>query len=624
MLVLLLGVFRGASAQVSTTKQPFINRIIFEGNEYYSDDELRKKMSSRPPGLFSIFARKRLDPAVLNRDIANLQAFYRRNGFLDATVELREVKRLEGEPFVDIYIVVVENEPIIVEQMVFNTTGDLEEKDLRKGMVLKEGLPYNPTVLHSDILTIKRHYFDRGHVVVNVEDSVRTEGHKVRIRFDIDPGPIFTIRNIEIEGNVLTKSDIIEKELTIESGDVFQLKELGETQTNLFETGLFTVADLTFRNVDVENKTVDIVVTVRERKSAYVEAGFGVGNVRGSRVIGEWGDRNIFGTGQRLRFKVEYSFGLFEDGGLDFNRWNPRVRFYRYDGEFNRRHVFGTKLLLSLNAFIEKDGTLEPLIVRTRGFAVGARRRLSQYTETTIRLSDERIERAFVGQPSEKSTSIIFANLLSHDTRNFILDPRSGGYRDARVSLAGGFLGGDNDFYTIESALQRYLPIGGGVVFAARLRGGFADAYGDSPEVPVENRFFTGGGNSVRGFRENSLGPVRPVSEGQSEVVGGQVLLLTNIELRFPLPYFSRWKFTGATFFDGGNAWEDFKAMRIKDFRLYANESEITETDVRYSVGLGIRYNTPVGPIRLDFAVPIKKEPDVGSSRFHFSLGQIF
>lgn len=132
----------------------------------------------------------------------------------------------------------------------------------------------------------------------------------------------------------------------------------------------------------------------------------------------------------------------------------------------------------------------------------------------------------------------------------------------------------------------------------------------------------------MRGFKENSLGPREPVEQGTGDpvetVVGGRLLIVGNAEVRFPVPYFSRYRFSAAVFADGGNVWRSLGGVDIEDFDPFVKKNDVTDRDFRYSLGVGLRYNTPVGPIRLDFGIPVKRDVTDEFGLFHLSLGQIF
>jgi outer membrane protein assembly complex protein YaeT len=605
---------------------PFINKVEISGNENISDKELKRQMKTRAPAFYNIFRKPRLDTSTLGRDIAQLEGYYHTAGYFEASVVVERLEYSLDGRFVDILIRVSEGDPTLVESVEFSPGSLIDHKELRKGLFLAPGEPYNASYLDTDLYTLQSKYFERGYLAVSIQERVEVDGYRVTIFFEIEPGTQIKIRSVDISGNRLSKTSIIEKEIAFDSGDVCRLSKLVETQRNLYETGLFTVADISPENLDPVERTVDIHVRVRERKAAYIEGGFGVGNILGSRIFAQWGTRNLFGWGRGVRLRTEYGFDLFEGNAVDFDKFQFRNNYWRYDAEYHQRYLFGYKALMSIDAFVEKDNTVEEIVIRKVGAQLLTRRRLSRVTDLLAGLSNEFIRRTAADEPEEETETRYVTTSLNDDRRDFILNPRTGVYRFARVKFAGGFLGGENDFYTISVASQWYWQLLRGDVVALRVRAGYGDRFGQSEVVPIEDRYFAGGGNSVRGYENNSLGP-KYVDEETGNTVprGGNALLLTNLELRFDIPVLSRINFTGAMFFDGGNVWEDASDIKASDFSLLKGSGDVDINDYRYSVGLGIRYNTPIGPIRLDYGVPLKvEEGESDKGRFHLSLGQIF
>lgn len=640
-----LALFAGAAAteraHAQTTTTPpedgrvvFIDRIAIVGNENVSSDLLRGRMRTKEPSFFSIWNKPQFDREKVDRDAAQLEAYYHAIGYPDATVRVEKVEYLENGRFADITIRVVEGEPIRVGSVGFAGELVLKDEDLHEGLLLKPGSPYNASLLRTDLFTIRSKYFNLGYLGVLIADSTRATGRQVDIVFTIDPGLPLTVGAITIEGNKLVRRGVIEAEIEVKTGEVCRFEKVVKTQRNLFETGLFNVVDVLPENVDPIKRTVDIRIRVRERKESWVETGFGVGNVLGSRVFAEWGTRNLFGYGRTLRLKAQYAFDIFEGDEINFDNINFSNTYYRYDAVYQQRRVLGMKLGAGVNAFIENDNTVPDLEVKTLGTTFGVAHNFGRPrpdfgydTELVLSFSVENITRRQLGLPEEDSRSNILGSSLSRDTRDFVLNPRRGEYRVLTASVAGGILGGLNDFYLFTANEQRYHARGGSVL-AWRARAGFADSYGRSEEVPVEDRFYLGGGNSVRGYAEASLGP-RTVDGGVSSVDGGDFMLLANVEFRYPLPFFGRWNFAGTFFLDGGNVWAKASDVTGSDFRPTSDVSETTVDDFRYGIGLGIRYNTPVGPIRVDYGYPLKPDrfdPKNSNDRgtFYLSLGQIF
>ncbi len=607
----------------------FVNRIHIVGNESVDADVLRARMRTREPSFFSILRKPKFDRDLVERDAAQLQAYYHAIGYSDATVRVDRVEYLENSRFADITIRVVEGEPIRVNTVSFSGDLVIEEAELRDGLLLAPGKPYNASLLRTDVYHIRNKYFDLGYLGVAIDDSTFALERQVDIHFHIDPGVPLNVGAINIEGNRLVRTGVIEAEIELKPGDVCRFERVVKTQRNLFETGLFNVVDVLPENIDPVGQTVDIRIRVRERKGSWIETGFGVGNVLGSRVFAEWGTRNLFGTGRTLRFKAQYAFDLFEGDDIDFDKFDLHNTYYRYDAIYQQRRVFGIKLNSGINAFIEDDKTVPNLEVKTLGTTFGVSHNFGKPrpdfgydTELVGTFSIENITRHQLGVPEEKSRSNILGGSLSRDTRDFVLNPRRGEYRVFSANIAGGILGGLNDFYTITGNQQMYHPRGERV-FAWRARVGYGNGYGRSPAVPVEDRFYLGGANSVRGYDESALGPRS--GPGDENIDGGEFMMLANLEFRYPLPYLGRWNFSGTFFLDGGNVWGTIADVSSSDFRLTSNGDETELTDFRYGIGFGVRYNTPIGPIRVDYGYPLK--PDVFTDvngTFYFSLGQIF
>ena len=616
------------STEVKTEepKAVFINRIRFAGNENVKDNQLKARMRTREPGLFAVFNKPRLDERQLGKDVKALEAYYRSLGFPDATVRLDQIEYLENRRFADIHIKVVEGEPNRVNEVTFEGNLILDEEDLREDLLLEPGAPFNEALLETDIYTIRGRYFDQGYLAVSIEDVVGLSARKVDIRFLIDPGPLLKVGTITIDGNEEVRTGVIESEITVEPGDVCRYNKVLETERNLFETGLFSVVDVLPENVDTLTHVVDLRVRVRERKESWLEAGFGVGNVLGSKVFAEWGTRNIFGTGRTVRLRATYAFDLFEGDEIDADRIDIDNTYWRYDAIYQQRRLLGLKLPTGFNAYYYWDATVPELEVKTIGGAVSVTHEFGKFRDFgrenqlvgTFSVEDIRTKKG--DEPEVRSRSNILGSSLSRDTRDFILNPTVGLYEVVSAQIAGGILGGENDFYTAESGFQHYTGVRSRSVFAWRVRVGYADSYGRSDEVPIENRYFLGGANSVRGYGESSLGPL----DAQGDPAGGTVMMLANVELRFPMPFIGKWNFSGAVFLDSGNVWEDFSDIQSSDFEFVTPIDETTEDDYRYGSGVGIRYNTPIGPIRVDWGFPLKPDGDNAGGRLYLSLGQIF
>jgi outer membrane protein insertion porin family len=622
-LIMLLGSSSSVPAADFGVKLPTVKQIEILGNRSFNDATLKKHMRTKEARFYRIFRQPVYRRDFLRRDVESLVSFYRTNGFFDAKVAIEPVQTDEKSRSVRIRLMVTEGPQTLVRSLRFAGQRLVSEPNLRKGLKLIEHSPYNPTLLESDRYTLLSKFYENGYLGAQVLYEVRTDSTNVDIDWTITPGDPLRIRGIGVSGARTVRENLVRRELTFKKGELFRTRKVLDSTQNLYDTGYFNSVEIEPDSINLAGREVDLVVQVRERKMGYIEGGIGVGNVYGNRIFGEWGQRNIFGTGKLFSIKSSYAFQLFPNNEFSLSKIDFRSKYMRHEGELRFPHVVGTWNTFALGAFYERDATVEPVIIKDFGLTARLSRRFSKQTSLLLGYSLERIQRLEVEEEKSKSRRRAIDVNFSRDTRDFYFNPQRGTYITLDGRFAGGFLGGTDNYYSLVSSLRRYTRIGRGSVFAWRLRGGYADAFGDSRAtgLPIESRFFAGGGNSVRGFRENSLGPLGP----DLEPLGGRIVLLTNAELRLPIPYLARYNFGGAVFIDGGTVWNSADDIRLRDFRITADETDVTYRDYMYSVGFGFRYYTPVGPLRFDIGFPLKKTVDMDYDyRVHISLGQIF
>ncbi|MBN1885731.1 MAG: outer membrane protein assembly factor BamA [Candidatus Krumholzibacteriota bacterium] len=602
---------------------PTVRRILILGNRSFDDETLKKRMRTRESRFYHIFRKPRYRRDFLRRDVQTIAAFYEKNGFFDAQVSIESVERDEKDNEVTIRILVNEGPQTTVRSLSFEGFDLVSPRNVRKDLRLIEGAPYNPNLLENDRYAILRKHFELGYLGAVATWDASVDSTAVDIAWSVDSQEPVRIDAIAVGGNRKVREGLITRELTFERGEFFRLGEVLESKQNLYNTGYFTSVEIEPVDLDVRGGTVDLNLQVRERRMGFIETGFGVGNVQGSRVFAEWGQRNLLGSGLALNVESSYAFQLFPDNRFSFDELDLRNKFLRHEGQLNFPHVLGTWNTFSIGASYERDATVEPAIVKATSATATVSRRFSRQTTLLCSYVFERIRRFDVVDERESSRRRSLDLNFTRDTRDFYFNPAKGNYVTTQARYSGGFLGGDDEYWSLVAAYQSYRRLAAGTVLAWRVRAGYADPFGKSEEggLPIESRFFAGGGNSVRGYKENSLGPLR---DG-NEPMGGRILLLTNLELRFPIPWLSRYNLGMAAFLDGGNVWRSLDEIRIDRFAPYGDEKENDALDYRTSVGFGFRLNTPVGPLRLDVGFPMKRTPEMDyDSWVHISLGQIF
>ena len=587
--------------------------------------------------------------ARLDADAAAIEALYRRRGFAAAKAHagvdpVGDVSENPSSVTVAVRVVVDEGPRTLVDDVTFSGNTAITEAALQSRVGLKAGGPYLPGQLAVDRDAIQLAYQDLGfqNVIVDAPPPrFSADQTRASIAFRIQEGPRIIVDHVIIVGNVRTRSETIEHELQIKAGDPYSLAAINESQRRLTALGLFRRARISELRHGSET-TRDLLVTIEEAPPTTIGYGAGVEGRRlsvrdASGVAREQFDlapRALFEIGRRNLFGRNRSASLFTSVSRSVT--NPLTE-YRAVATFREPRLFDTPA----DAFI--NGTLEQQHRSTFDFA---RRSLSanlerrfggRYSATgtyqlqrtsvfNLQVADAElplIDRAFT-----RFRLSSFSGSLARDTRDDALDTHAGEYASVTAQLAGQAIGSEvgfvKSFFTAQ--LFRTLPHTHQIVFAGNARFGVARAFTAVPpelttsaisfttegQLPASERFFAGGDTTVRGFALDQLGvrhvPSQPTDtlDQDGVAIGGNGLVIFNAELRVPV--------TGGLgvvgFLDTGN--------------VFARATDIDLGELRSAIGGGIRYKSPVGPLRFDLG--FKVNPQRGESRtaWFISFGQAF
>jgi outer membrane protein insertion porin family len=635
--------------------------IDIRGNRAFSDGTLKDLLPIRQQSWYLPFgaARYRRDQLWLGKDA--IQSFYASAGFHEAVVEVSNVDIRSGGDRITISI--REGPRTRVGTVELRGCEPLTQEQLLPLLVHPPGSPAPALEREygSDLYRLRSAYVARGHLLAQVEMSQVKRDSLVDIVYTIRPRPPFTVREVLIEGNERTHEHLIRRELRLRAGSRFDLEEVGRARAKLFATGYFRDVSFETTDLDSTNATCTLRLRVLERRTAFYEIGVGAGQREPLRLSGAWGERNLFGSGRGLTLRSRVWLRVENVLGSDVQRL---VFDHQEDLIYQHPHLLGSRYNIALNSFFSKETRGESGIALERlGINAGTTLYTGRSRTIDLGFSNQRIQKLILNEvPQSERADVerIGLNLattrsvtlwLTHETRDNPLQPQRGTFGQLVLQGAGGpVLRKDNSFLKAVGEYSHLFTLPARSVLGVRGKVGWAEAYWRSADlgpagVPLEDRFFAGGQSTVRGYRDNSLGPrltaadTAAVSDvrflANRPAAGGNALLVLNAELRFPFPVLSRWGIGLALFADGGNVWEDWKRVQLKEFALRsAPESTDPILAFRTSVGVGLHYNTPVGPLRLEYAIPLRRAqlqreqggpPEVDPQHlWHFSLGYAF
>lgn len=584
-----------------------IKKITVSGNKAFKAARILKLMKTKRGWVFNAGV---LKEDVLKEDIERVKSFYRKNGFADAEVSF-EIKSPERSPFLYIHITVTEGKKYLVGNISIEGNRDIQKQEiLGKLKECVTGNVFSQEALKQDIINMQGLYFDRGYIFVNIEEatSLNPYTNRIDIIYRITENEVAYVDKIKIKGNVKTKDLVVRRELRIHPGDRFDGDKLKRSKERLQNLGFFEEVSYDTEDGTAPNRK-NLVVDVKESKTGSFSFGGGYSSVEQFVGFAEIEQKNFdwknfpYFTGDGQDLKLRASLGTNSEG-FDLSFTEPWLFDYPvafgFDG-YKRVH----KRESDIGYGYDEDVT---------GGDLRLGKEISEYLKADLMYRYDRIEIGDVSQNATndlrkeegKNTISSLKYGLTFDSRDNVFDPLRGNLFSGSFENAGGPLGGTKDFLKFYGRASHYFPLPKSSVLELRGRIGLVDAYDDSPTVPIYERFFAGGAYTIRGYNERRVGPIDPASE---DPLGGEAMVIGNAEYTYPLISFIKL----AVFYDTGNVW--------------ARLNDIGKDSFKSGSGLGLRVKTPIGPIMLDYGIPLDKEPgedQKSDGRFHFSMSHGF
>ncbi len=525
----------------------------------------------------------------MKQDIQNIRHLYYNHGYLDVVVSEPEI--ILDKNRMTIKITISEGKQYRVERVTLEGYEPSEKEDILKLLKIREGDIFSRKLLQESIQSIVDYYTERGYAMATVDPIVLPDRQtlKTTVTLRINRGALYRIGRIEVMGNTKTKDKVIRREMRLDEGDVFNSKLLRRSYERINNLNFFETVELIPRP-DPERREIDIDIKVKEKPTGFLSIGGGYSTVDKFVAMIDLTQANLFGTGRYIKLRGEF-------GG--------RTTFYELS--YRDPWFLDRPVSFNLSAYnIERDYIAYSK--RATGGSVGFGKRFREYWSASITYS---FERATVFDVSEDASKVIKEQIgtnttssitpaITRDSRDNYIDPSRGSRNSLYVTFAG--LGGTNKFIkgVIDSAW--FFPVTERTVFSIRGRVGYAEGlFGE--KLPLYERFYVGGLYTVRGLGFGEAGP----RDEEGEVIGGKKELIINLEYKFPLV--EEVKLKGVVFFDAGRAYDD---------------NEDFGTDLRYTTGVGVRWISPMGPIRIDYGFNLDRRPDESASRVEFAFGTFF
>ncbi len=581
----------------------YIKKVVFIGNEKLKTKVIKKGIYSKPKGIFSFISKKGLYRlGEIENDSERIRITYIDNGFLDVKVGKPEIEYSDEKKGYIVTFKVEEGDQYKVSEVLFE--GDLitSHQELKGLLRLKNGEIFRGSYLSQDISRLTTFYGDKGYAFANVEPNFSLDREKltVDVRFNIEQGPEVYVKDIDIVGNTRTRDKVIRREISIQEEQLFNATEVQAIKPRISRLGFFedNVEVLTERVIEKEDE-VALKVKVKEKSTGFFSVAGGFSSVENFIFAGQIQEANLFGYGKRLSLNAQIGgvtqlfYINYQDPNLLDTDWTLGTLLFRTDRSYRDfdRKAFGGSVTVGrrLWGFLSGNATY-----RYEDVDIGG-------------IEDEFISRI------TRSDRIIssFGIGLTWDSRNNLLDPSAGNLSNSNIEYSG--IGGNTDFvkYTISS--RQWIPFWFDTVLSVKGRYGMINLIDNGNDLVIGERFFLGGPYSLRGFGFRRVAPRLQTSESENDfvIIGGTQELLVSIDYIFPL--INKVGLKGVIFLDMGNVFNDGEDLAFNP------------ADLKRDAGFGVKWISPLGPLRLEVGFPIgDRLSEEDSYEVQFTVGTLF
>lgn len=580
-----------------------IRRVSFIGNKVFKDKELRNVIRTRQKDILSFLTGSgKYQEEMLRNDMLLLTYHYLNHGYIKAKVSPPKVTISKDKRYIFVSFQIYEGNQYRIGNVALSGDVLTTEEELRGLLGTKRGDIYSQKTLDQDIMNLTDRYGDEGYAYAGIMPQTMPDDEKLTadININITKGKRIKIERINIEGNTTTRDKVIRRELMLKENDRYSERLLRKSRENLMRLGFFEEVNFATPRGSHDD-TVILNITVKEKSTGSFNISAGFSTFEQFIVSASIQKDNFFGYGigglisaeiskKRQSFMLNMNDPYFLD-----TKWNAGFSIYRtvfsyYDF---KRESFGGELNFGHRFFDNFSADLG-------------------YQAEQVQVSDFSFAVPQIFRQQSKGFTSAFNLTIARDTRDNRITPRKGMLNTLLQETSAAKIGADNDFYRLNFRTAFYQPIWKGLLFQEFFRIGYVKSLNNKP-VPLYERFFAGGPYNMRGYAINTLGPTLRIPTSVSGdvgnfVYGGDKILLFLSE--FELPIYDKAGLRAVAFFDAGNVFAENENYNLNNMRL--------------DYGFGIRWNSPMGPLRFEWGIPIQRRPGEESYIFNFTVGNGF